>query len=166
MSPLRESVELLMRLRGFSPRTHESYIHALEELARFYRRPLDTLSCDEVQRFLDELISVRKLAWSTVNVYPDAQGGPGLRSFSAFRFLYEQVLKWPEKRFSIPRRGRSQKRPGILSPEEVYRLINAPRNLKHRALLTITFGSGLRVSEAVKIQPRHVDRGRMTCPHC
>jgi site-specific recombinase XerD len=143
-------MELEMRLRGFSPRTHESYIHALEELARFYWRPLETLGCDEVQRFLDHLITVRKLAWATINVY-----------FSAYRFLYEQVLKRDPREFSIPPRGRSGKRPGILSPEEVERLITAPRNLKHRALLTMTYGSGLRVSEVVKIQPRHIDRGRM-----
>ena len=149
-SALREAVELRMRLRGFSPRTHESYIHALEELARYFMRPLETLSCDEVQRFLDHLVSERELAWSTINVY-----------FSAFRFLYEQVLGWPKRRFSIPRRGRSQKRPGILSPEEVNRLISAPRNIKHRALLTLAYSSGLRVSEAVRIKPRHIDRGRM-----
>lgn len=150
MSTLRAEVLLQMRLRGFSPRTHESYIHALEELARFYWLPLETLSCGQVQRFLDELIRVRKLAWATINVY-----------FSAFRFLYEQVLKRPEREFSIPPRGRSGKRPGVLSPEEVRRILAAPRNLKHRALLTMTYGSGLRVSEVVKIKPRHIDRGRM-----
>jgi len=149
-SALREAVELRMRLRGFSPRTHESYIHALEELAKHNMRPLDTLSCHQVQCFLDHLISERHLAWATVNVY-----------FSAYRFLYEQVLGWPKKRFSIPRRGRSGTRPGILSPGEVDRLIHAPENLKHRALLTTLFGSGLRVSEVVRIKPRHVDRGRM-----
>jgi site-specific recombinase XerD len=150
MTPLREAVELEMRLRGFSPRTHESYIHCLEELARYYWRPLETLACTEVQAFLDHLITVRKLAWSTINVY-----------FSAYRFLYEQVLKRPAKEFSIPPRGRSGKRPGILSPEEVEQLIGAPPNLKHRALLAMTYGSGLRVSEVVNVQPRHIDRGRM-----
>ena len=149
-SILRRAVELEMRLRGFSPRTHESYIHAMEELARFYMRPLNLLFCGEVQRFLDNLISVRKLAWSTVNVY-----------FSAYRFLYEQILKRSKKEFSIPRRGRSRTRPGILSQEETIRLIEAPPNLKHRALLSMVYGSGLRVSEVVKIQPRHIDRGRM-----
>lgn len=149
-SALREAVELRMRLRGFSPRTHESYIHALEELNRYYRQRLDTLSCEQVQQFLDELISKRKLAWSTVNVY-----------FSAYRFLYEQVLGWPKERFSIPRRGRSQTRPGILSPEEADRLIHSPDNLKHRTLLVTTLESGLRVAEVVRIKPRHIDRGRM-----
>jgi integrase len=150
MTPLRESVLLEMRLRGFSPRTHESYIHALKELARFYLRPLETLACAEVQAFLDHLITVRKLAWATINVY-----------FSAFRFLYTQVLKRNALHFSIPPRGRSRTRPGILSREETFKLIEAPPNLKHRALLSMVYGSGLRVSEVVSVQPVHVDRGRM-----
>jgi len=139
-----------MRLRGFSPCTHESYLHAWKELCRYYMRPLETLACEQVQRFLDELIRVRRLAWATVNVY-----------FSAFRFLYEQVLKRKAHEFSIPPRGRSRTRPGILSPEETLRLIEAPHNTKHRALLSLTYGSGLRVSEVVLVRPVDVDRGRM-----
>ncbi|GAG36748.1 unnamed protein product, partial [marine sediment metagenome] len=147
---LRESVLLEMRLRGLSPKTHQSYIHAMEELAKFHWRPLETLLCAEVQVFLDHLITVRKLAWSTINVY-----------FSAYRFLYTQVLRRSKREFSIPPRGRSGTRPGILSREEVYKLIESPRNIKHRALLSMVYGSGLRVSEVVKTQPVDVDRGRM-----
>jgi len=150
MSALREAVLLQMRLRGFASKTVEGYIHALEELARFHRRPLETLSCPEVQRFLDELIRVRQRAWATVNVY-----------FSAFRFLYEQVLQRAPREFSIPPRGRSGKRPGVLSREEVLRVIAAPRLLKHRALLAMAYGSGLRVSEVVRVRIRDIDRGRM-----
>ena len=150
MSALREAVLLQMRLRGFAAKTVEAYIHALEELARFYQRALETLSCWEVQLFLDELIRVRRLAWATINVY-----------FSAYRFLYEQVLKRPEQKFSIPPRGRSGTRPGVLSRQEVERLIETPRNLKHRALLAMTYGSGLRVSEVVRVKFADVDRGRM-----
>lgn len=150
MSPLREKALLQMRLRGFSPRTVEAYIHALEELCRFHRRPLDALSCAEVQDFLDDVITVRKLAWATVNVY-----------FSACRFLYEQVLRRPAREFSIPPRGRSGTRPGVLSREEVARLIGTPGNVKHRALLAMAYGSGLRVSEAVRVRLADVDRGRM-----
>lgn len=150
MSVLREKVLLQMRLRGLAVKTVEAYIHSLEQLCRFYMRPLEDLTCEEVQRFLDEIITVRKRAWSTVNVY-----------FSAYRFLYEQVLKRPKHEFAIPRRGRSGKRPGVLSREEVERLIDAPRNLKHRALLAMTYGSGLRVSEVVRVRIADVDRGRM-----
>lgn len=150
MSALRESVLLEMRLRGFAAKTVEAYIHALEQLWAFYRRALERLSCAEVQRFLDEVITVRKLAWATVNVY-----------FSAYRFLYEQVLHRAPHEFSIPPRGRSGTRPGVLNRQEVQRLIDAPRNIKHRTLLAMTYGSGLRVSEAVRVRIADIDRGRM-----
>ena len=150
MSALREEVLLQMRLRGFARKTVDAYIYALKELCRFYMRPLETLNCEEVQRFLDQIITVRKLAWATVNVY-----------FSAYRFLYEQVLKRSKQEFSIPPRGRSGKRPGILNREEIERLIDAPRALKHRALLAMTYGSGLRVSEVVRVRIADIDRGRM-----
>ena len=140
MSALREAVLLQMRLRGFAVKTVDAYIYAMEQLWAFYERALERLSCEEVQRFLDEIIRVRQLAWATVNVY-----------FSAYRFLYEQVLKRAPHEFSIPPRGRSGTRPGVLNRAEVERLIEAPRNLKHRALLAMTYGSGLRVSEAVRV---------------
>ena len=150
MSVLREAVLLQMRLRHFAVKTVDAYIYAMKELCRFYMRPLETLTCHEVQLFLDEIITVRKRAWATVNVY-----------FSAYRFLYEQVLKRSKQEFSIPPRGRSGKRPGVLSRQEVERLIAAPRSLKHRALLAMTYGSGLRVSEVVRVRLKDVDRGRM-----
>jgi len=150
MSALREAVLLQMRLRGFATNTVDAYIHAMVELWKFFKRPLEGLTCEEVQRFLDEIITVRKRAWATVNVY-----------FSAYRFLYEQVLKRPAQAFSIPPRGRSGTRPGVLSRPEVERLIDAPRSLKHRALLALTYGSGLRVSEVVRVRIADVDRGRL-----
>ena len=150
MSPLREEALLQMRLRGFAPKTAEAYIYAMKVLCRFYMRPLESLTCAEVQRFLDEVITVRKRAWATVNVY-----------FSAYRFLYEQVLKRSASGFSIPPRGRSGKRPGVLNREEVERLIGTPRNVKHRALLGMAYGSGLRVSEVVRVKIADIDRGRM-----
>ena len=60
MSALREEVLLQMRLRGFAAPTVESYVHALEELARFFWRQLDALTCAQVQKFLEHLIRVRK----------------------------------------------------------------------------------------------------------
>jgi len=124
MTALREAVLLRMRLKGFSEKTIESYIHAMVELARFFWKPLDTLVCGQVQMFLDHLISVRRLAWATINVY-----------FSAYRFLYLEVLKRHETKFSIPSRGRSGTRPGVLSVEEVRRIIEAPGNVKHARFL-------------------------------
>jgi len=135
-----------MILRGFSPRTHESYLHAMVELARYYRRSPDQLSNEEIQSFLVHIITVRRLAWSTVNVY-----------FSAYRCFYEKVLHWDRADFHIPPRGRSHHRPVVLSRQTVKQILQAPRNLKHRALLAMVYGSGLRVSEVGHLRPHHIE---------
>ena len=48
-----------------------------------------------------------------------------------------------------------------LSRDEVSRILKAPGNLKHQALLAIIYGSGLRVSEAVRLRAEHIESKRM-----
>ena len=67
MSPLRKQMQEAMVLRGLAARTQESYIAAVAGIARYYRRSPDTLSSDEVERYLLHLIEERKLSWSTTN---------------------------------------------------------------------------------------------------
>jgi site-specific recombinase XerD len=45
----------------------------------------------------------------------------------------------------------------VLARETVRKILEAPRSLKHRALLTLVYGSGLRVSEVVLLKPRHIE---------
>jgi site-specific recombinase XerD len=148
--PLRAKMITVMRVRQFSPRTEESYLHTISLLWAHYRRSPERLTCEDVVAFLEHCVTVRKLERSTINVY-----------FQACRFLYEQVLRRDRVSFQLPRRSRPKTRPQILSPEECRRLINAPEHLKHRALLHMVYGSGLRVSEVIRLLPRHIESGRM-----
>lgn len=50
----------------------------------------------------------------------------------------------------------------ILSREEVARLVHSADNLKQRALLTVAYGAGLRVSEFVHLHSRHIDADCMS----
>ena len=68
MSALRKQMEADMVVRNFSVRTRESYIASVVGIAKYYKRSPDTLSEEEVQRYLLHLIEERKLAWSSVNV--------------------------------------------------------------------------------------------------
>jgi len=76
------------------------------------------------------------------------------------RFLYEKVLDQPTtmSKVVLPKRG--QRLPGLLSAEEVRSLVLATDNLKHRALLCICYGCGLRVSELVRLRVRNIDGKR------
>jgi integrase/recombinase XerD len=52
MTELRTRMIRDMTLRGFSPRTHKSYIAAVVGLARYYHRAPDQLTNEEVQAYL------------------------------------------------------------------------------------------------------------------
>ena len=54
------------------------------------------------------------------------------------------------------------KLPDILSAQEVERIIKGVSNIKHRTLLMVIYGAGLRVSEAVNLRMNDIDRDRMT----
>ncbi len=61
----------------------------------------------------------------------------------------------------MPRIKREKKLPVILDPTEVRRLLEVPNNLKHRAILMITYAAGLRVSEVVNLKVTDIDSKRM-----
>ena len=58
-------------------------------------------------------------------------------------------------------RPKNKKRiPVVLSKDEVKCLINSLVNLKHKTILTLTYSSGLRVSEIVKLKISDIDKER------
>ncbi|PJZ57222.1 tyrosine-type recombinase/integrase [Leptospira barantonii] len=62
----------------------------------------------------------------------------------------------------LPRPKREQKLPDILSTLEVYKILNALENPKHKLLLSFCYASGLRVSELVHLKPKDIDEKRKT----
>jgi len=151
MSELRTRMIRDMALRGFSPRTHESYIAAVVKLAKYYHRAPDQLSNEEVQAYLAHLIQKRKLSWSTCS-----------QAAHAFRFLYHVTLGHPRVEFHVPAPKQPQKLPELLSREDIWRLLNACLHPRHRLLLATTYAAGLRVSEVVALKVSDLDADRMT----
>ena len=151
MSELRTRMIRDMALRGFSPRTHETYVAAVVRLAKYYRRAPDQLTNDEVQAYLAHLIQERKLSWSTC-----------AQAAHAFRFLYHVTLGHERVQFHVPAPRQPQKLPEILSREEVWCLLNACTRVRDRLLLATTYAAGLRVSEVVHLKVSDLDADRMT----
>lgn len=146
---LRRRFEDYLTLQRLSDRTKEAYISAVAGLAKFYGRSPDTLADDLVQQYLLYLIRDRKLAWSSCNV-----------AFSGIYCFYAKFLKKDKTSFTIPPRTRPKKLPEVLSQKEVEQLIGAAHDIRHRALLTMAYGSGLRVSELVRLKTHHIESDR------
>jgi site-specific recombinase XerD len=138
-----------MRVRGFSVRTHQSYLAAVTELARYYRRSPDQVNVDELRAFFLYLATERDLSGASCRLY-----------LNAIRFLYLQVLGWAafDVPFQVPKKA--QRIPELLTRREVGRILSACANPKHRMLLATCYGCGLRVSELVTIKVRHIDGER------
>ena len=149
MSPLRKKMVEAMRQRGFSPRTHESYIAAVSELARYHRRSPDALGVAEVQSFFAHLALERNLSGASCRLY-----------LNGVRFFYLHVLGWSHFDVPVTIPKKAQRIPELLTRAEVGRILAASANVKHRTALTTCYGCGLRVSELVALQVRHIDGER------
>jgi len=68
---------------------------------------------------------------------------------SVISFFFEVILK---KSVKLPHPKRNKKIPEILTPEEAGRLINSTPNIKHKLILQILYGCGLRVSEVINLK--------------
>nr|WP_294262252.1 site-specific integrase [Propionivibrio sp.] len=59
-----------MVLRGFAPRTRETYLACVAGLAKHYHRPPDQLDAEQIQSYLLHLITEKRLAYASVNRPP------------------------------------------------------------------------------------------------
>ena len=60
--------------------------------------------------------------------------------------------------FNLKNRPRSSKKlPDILSRNEIKKIIEVTKNLKHKLLISLTYSAGLRVSEVVKLKYADLD---------
>lgn len=137
-------------IQRVAQKTRKAYLRSVADLSDFHKKSPEKLTNPQIQDFLLYNIREKELAWSSCNVL-----------FCGLKKYYGQFLGRGEAEFSIPPRPRSKQLPMLLSREEVNRILNAKDNLKHRALFTTVYASGLRVSEAVRLKPRHIESGRM-----
>lgn len=149
MTSLRQQMIEAMQLRGFSPRTHKSYLYTVRELARYYRRCPSQLKVTELQAFFQYLAVERGLSGASCRLY-----------LNGVRFFYLQVLHWKEFNVPLVVPKLEQRIPELLTRQEVARILAACGNPKHRMLLTLCYGCGLRVGEAVTVRVRHIDGER------
>jgi integrase/recombinase XerD len=150
MGALRETMRKEMVARRLSPRTQESYIAAVVGLTRFYRRSPDQLTEDQIRDYIVYLLQERKLARSSVNV-----------ALAGIRFLLIHTLHRDARELRLPVARRSGKLPQILSREEVTRILQTPKNVKHQTMLMTTYAAGLRVSELTHLKVADIDSERI-----
>ena len=150
MTPLRQRMFEDMQLRNFATGTQRSYIHYVEAFANYYGMSPERLGLDEIRNYQLYLIEERKFSPQSVNCF-----------VNAVKFLYTVTLEMPWSDEHFPRMKVPRTLPVVLSAGEAMQFFGAVGILKHRAILMLCYGSGLRISEAVSLKVGDIDSKRM-----
>ena len=138
-----------MQLRNYSRSTIKSYINMVAAYARHIGKSPDLSDWEAVREYMLHLLEERHCSVSHLS-----------QAHSAFKVLFVHVLGWPDAGNQVPRPRKVHTLPSVMSVSEVERLISSLSNIKHRTLLQVLYGAGLRVSEVVKLRIADIDSER------
>jgi len=131
-------------IRGFSRRTIDSYLSHNQHFLDWAGLSARDISSQDIK---DYLLYLKAKGYSNTSINS---------VISSLKFYYTQVLH-RKLFFNIKRPKKEKFLPIVLTRREIIKIINSSNNLKHKLLLSLLYGSGLRVSEVVKIKISHLN---------
>lgn len=137
-----------LRLKNYSQNTIENYVSQVRCFLEYFNNTAtkpSEISETKIKEWLLQANSIngRKHRISAVKLF--------------YKLTGKQPLKF--KHIEYPRS--EKKLPIVLSQEEVQKMFDACENLKHKVILTLLYSCGLRVSELINLEWKHIDRSRM-----
>lgn len=140
-----------MEIKGFSERTIDSYLRHVRSYQQFLNGRIDPHDRIQIKDYIHHMLHRQQVSRSYMN-----------QSYSALKFYYTVTLGLEWDMTQIPRVKRIKKLPDILSCDEIRKLLAVTENIKHKAILMVTYSAGLRVSEAACLKASDIDSKRMT----
>ena len=126
---------------NYSDSTLKNYSNAfIQFLKHFEYQDPAVISNAQIITFLGSLM-LRGLSSSS-----------GHTMVNSVQFYYHNVLGMNSYTFKLPRPKKEKKLPSVLTMDECLKLFQVVDNPKHKLLLLIGYGAGLRVSEIVSLQ--------------
>ncbi len=143
-----------LRLRNYSLKTIKSYLGCLKDYFIFLTNNLSLSekkfkSIEKIKKFL--LIKQTKgQSPQTINLY-----------LNSIKFFYRDILKSQEK-IDLKFAKRNKKLPVVLSHDEIKKILNQIKNQKHKLMIALTYGAGLRISEVINLKVQDINLDELT----
>jgi integrase/recombinase XerD len=132
-------LEQELKIRGYSKKTNKVYLYHNQQFLKFCKKSSLQINKQDVKRYLEYLLD-KDLARATVRLI-----------CNALKFYYSQVLRRNLfQEIKLPKKDQKTVLP--LTKEEILHLIDVTKNPKHKLLIELLYGSGLRVGEVVKLK--------------
>ncbi len=138
-----------IKLKGYSWRTMKAYLSHCRNFISFCDKPADHLNESDVRKYLLFLNETKQNSHSFIN-----------QAHSAIKFMFKYVFKKENAIITVSRCKKEKKLPVVLSRQEVVGILSSVENLKHRAILLMTYSAGLRVGEVVRLRVDDIDSRR------
>lgn len=136
--------------KRYSENTRKTYVDALKVFLKFHQpKALSEIGAEDLIRFNKEYILQRGYSASYQNQVVNA-----LKLF--FQTIENRMLSID----SLHRPRREHRLPNVLSKEEVKKILEAHRNLKHKTMLSLIYACGLRRSELLNLVPADIQSHR------
>ncbi len=136
--------------KRYSESTIRTYFTFIADFVAFFNNhSLESLTNKDVETFIENVFIPRKYSISTHRQFISA-----IKLFIIF-YPHSQI-----ENLALTRPSRSKKLPSVLSKEEVIDILRCTKNLKHRAILAVIYSAGLRISELLNLQLKHIDMDR------
>lgn len=130
-----------MNYRRYSQNTIKTYSDALDVFFRFFQnKTIENLTKEDLIQFNTEYILKKNLSSSYQN-----------QIINAIKLFYRNRFNRSMEVDFIQRPRREKRLPNVLSKDEVKSILEAPTNLKHRAMLSLIYACGLRRSELLNL---------------
>ena len=139
-----------LQLAGYAKRSIESYVSSVLRLQRFYNKPLEDITEEQLRQYW--LCCQSEFGWSAATLRI---------SYAGIQHFFSKTLVRSWNIFNEIKWKREQTLPTILSLQEVKKIIYAlPTQQSHTFYLTL-YSLGLRLREATTLQVRDIlsDRG-------
>lgn len=137
--------------KRLSESTVKSYFSLIADFIDYIKdKELNKLTNRDVELFVEDVFLARNISVSTQRQFISA-----MKHFAVFYpecSINELALMRPRKDRFLPK---------VLSQEEVIDLIRTCKNLKHRAIITLLYSSGLRIGELLSLKLENINIDRM-----
>ena len=145
-----------LRARRLSDNTTKSYRSAMEVFLTYFRdMEISKISNDDVHRFLSDYVYEQGYSQSYQSQFVSA-----IKQFFKARtgiVLDLELLAHPKKERPLPK---------VFNKTEIREIIERTQNLKHRTIISLQYGTGIRVGELTSIKLDDLDMEGNTIMVC
>lgn len=145
-----ETFKRYLLSKRYSPNTINTYSEALKSFLTFCNtKAIKEITNEDVITYNNDYILKNKFSSSYQN-----------QIVNAIKLFFKIVKETSIEIDKIHRPKREKVLPNVLSKEEIKAILEAPKNLKHKAMLSMIYSCGLRRSELLNLKPNDIDSKR------